>query len=189
MKKIYVILAVVLIALTSLGIFVSCDEDKIPEPSAQEPTSECRVDDFQQLKAIFPHDLLLPEECNNEYITVRFLESNKYEYWRDLIRKNKKIDLLTGGYWSRRYTDYTINVQFDRTKELKIPDEIKQHVKDEEFDINGYRVYQEKSNIFIYVIDEQNSMSYILGVSEIVELTPEEKDSLVKNYFNLMCRI
>lgn len=133
--------------------------------------------------------MLLPEECNNENITVSFLESNKYEYWRDLIGKNKKTDLLTGGYWSKRYCDYTINVQFDCTNELQIPDEIKQYVKDEGFDINGYHVYQEKSNIFIYVIDEQNSMSYIIGISDIVELTPEENDLLVKNYFNLMCRI
>lgn len=188
-EKKYLILIIVVAMIGILGICVSCCNIEKPQPQMPQPTSECRIDDFQQLKSIFPHKILLPAELGNEEIAVRFDEYSSESYWRDLIRKNEKINLITGAAWEKRYTDYTIKVFIFYQENFTIPEDLLQTFKEVETEINGYRVYQEKANISIFVEDRDINMYYFIAIDEIIDLTLEQRDSIVKNYFNSMCRV
>lgn len=187
MKKhcFYIIIAI--ISVISLGIFVSCNNNDKIIPDATEPTTESVVDDFQQLKTIFPRTLLIPEECGDEKIYVNFSEKNNGNYLRSLVMKNEKIQSLVNGGWYKKYTDYTINVQFNYLENFILPDEIINKINT--IEINSYKAYQEKTNTLIIVFDELNKMFYFISIDEVSELTIEERDMAIQQYFDLMCRV
>lgn len=54
-----------------------------------------------------------------------------------------------GADWIKKYTDYTIKVRISYQENLTIPDELLQTFKEEVTEINGYYVYQDKTNVFI----------------------------------------
>lgn len=187
MKKKSMLFAIILIAIAMIIITcVSCNNEEEPIGGFI-PTQYCKVSDFQHLNKVFPQSLMLPKLCGNEIIYVK--NSENITLQNDIaheITLGNKVESLIGGYWSVKYTDYSIEVIFYFDENWRLTDEFLDAVV--EGNINGYQIYQAKDNQQIFIVDDATKLYYVVAISSIKDFNVEQRDLIIRNYIKLMMR-